>query len=81
MDKEVIKMDKETLDFLEICIFAEQTYDINFQNVAKELFKDVYKLSNIIDRAINYIKAVGVLPGQIDSYVLLNILQGDYKSE
>lgn len=34
-------MNKETLDHLELCIFAERTHDVNFQNIAKELFKEV----------------------------------------
>lgn len=34
-----------------------------------------------IDKAIEYIKAVGVLPKQLDSFVLLEILQGSEKSE
>lgn len=38
-------------------------------------------LNNTIDKTIEYIKAVGVLPKQIDSFVLLNILQGSDRDD
>lgn len=43
-------MNKETLDHLELCIFAEQTHDVNFQNIAKELFKEVCFQKKEIER-------------------------------
>ena len=46
-------MNKETLDHLELCIFAEQTHDINFHNIAKELFREVYFQKNIVDQLTN----------------------------
>ena len=64
-------------------------YITNLQEENKELLLELSgyrqailnddKLMNLksrIDKAIEYIKAVGVLPKQIDSFVLLNILQG-----
>ena len=46
-------MDKETLDHLELCIFSEQTHDINFHNIAKELFREVYFQKNIVEQLTN----------------------------
>ena len=48
-------MNKETLDHLELCIFAEQTHDVNFQNIAKELFKEVCFQKKEIERLNNII--------------------------
>lgn len=48
-------MNKETLDHLELCIFAEQTHDVNFQNIAKELFREVYFQKNEVVRLNNII--------------------------
>ena len=47
----------------------------------KKVLKDLYmERCKVIDKAIEYIKAVGVLPRQIDSFVLLEIL-GDKENE
>ena len=49
-------MNKETLDHLELCIFAEQTHDVNFQNIAKELFREVYLQKSEVERLNNILK-------------------------
>ena len=41
--------------------------------------KEIKRLNDIINRAIEYIKAVGVKPKEIDSFVLLDILKGSDK--
>lgn len=45
------------------------------------LVNGFHELEERINKAIEYIKAVGVLPKQIDSFVLLNILQGSDKDD
>ena len=41
--------------------------------------KEIKRLNNIINEAIEYIKAVGVIPKNIDIFVLLDILKGSDK--
>ncbi len=41
--------------------------------------EEIERLNNIINKAIDYIKTVGVRPREIDSFVLLNILKGEDK--
>ena len=43
-------------------------------HLRKKINNDIYKQRN--KKAIEYIKAVGITPKQIDSFVLLNILTG-----
>lgn len=51
--------------------------DIN--NYIVELEQQCKKQKEVIDKAIEYIKAVGVKPKEIDSFVLLDILKGSDK--
>ena len=50
-----------------------------FNELYDDATEEIERLNNIINKAIEYIKSVGVLPKQIDSFVLLEILKGSDK--
>ena len=52
-----------------------------YENIITEQFIKINELNERIEKAIDYIKATGVHPKQIDSFVLLNILQGSEENE
>jgi len=54
---------------------VEKNNKLQTKNIELVLERDKYKSRN--EKAMEYIKVVGVLPKQIDSFVLLNILKGE----
>jgi hypothetical protein len=45
-------MSEEELQFYKEIIYAVKVFDVNFQNISKELYKEIERLNNIIDKVI-----------------------------
>ena len=78
MSEEQLKeLQEYNLEYLEAQA-SEEMFGGDFTSAVelKQANKEIERLNNIINRAIEYIKAVGVKPKEIDSFVLLDILKG-----
>lgn len=51
-------MSEEQLAFYEMVIKADKSHDVNFKNVARELFIEVKELQQKIDKTIEYISFI-----------------------
>ena len=73
-------MSKENTQFISKEKYDElEQYNMKLKDKVEQLQDRKDTLEIRIDKAVEYIKAVGVRPKEIDSFVLLNILKGDNK--
>lgn len=49
-------MSEEELQFYKEIIYAVKVFDVNFQNISKELYKEIKRLNNIIKEVRKYIE-------------------------
>ena len=75
-------MKNEKVDYTGVYIVKIDKLEKEIERLTAESTKwesKFYDEAKKVDKAIEYIKSVGVLPKQIDSFVLLDILKGSDK--
>ena len=77
-DEEIERLNNRITE-LEKGVSRKEEQITNLDDENFDLENEIERLNNIINKGIEYIKSVGVLPKQIDSFVLLEILKGSDK--